>query len=561
MNKIPRKTLLKYLLLFLLGLGLSLILAGGIYYWFGSSQTNRQFSSIVSFNRSANCGSRSGGPGDNPIATKYGKDAYPWSDNIKWGCVYNIKDFQGASMVEHFNSAVNAAVFNGGGVIYFPPGTYTFTDSIFLKNGVVIRGENPSEADAKSNSYNPQTKFVFPKYEPSLSGNGTPNNKAFKKIFTSSVDSDSNIGLVNIDINRAGINFGGNIDQGKKQNIVIFGIRSNNVADASSQVPDPSFQEPWMRFGDRFTANIKINALANVLVANNRLNDAITDNYDQPGYQVKSLDGNQVITYAEGSKVPFHYGNHHGISINRSKPEGFALAANPKNEPGLFRKGISIRDNWVFHTMRVGIQASGDGLVIQDNQIVDQNNKQWWTDPTGTRQPRGAVTYENRAIDWSGMNVKIEGNNYEVYRHQVMDTQYLSVDGEGILIQECCGGTSVNGAQIINNQGNAYIGVYKVPQLQNVTIKGNKLSSPDASIQMIYVVADTNGAANSMSQVLIEENQITGGIVARSGLGGNGNIVRNNSGNNGVIESSCNVTLSGNTGFTVKPCFPVKQSN
>ena len=560
MQNLPRRKLLKYLLLFCLGLGIFLILAGGFYWLFGSHspKVSSQSSGVISVSRSPNCGSKTGGPIDNPIAAKYGEKAYSWTNNIKWNCVYNIKDFAGNNLLEQFNSALKAADSNGGGVIYFPAGTYNFTDSIFLKNGVIIRGETPGVTDAKFAEYAPPSKLVFPKYEPSFSGNGTDNTTAFKKIFTSNSESDSNIGLVNLDINRAGINFGGNVDNVKKQNIVIFGVHNNNVGDPDNQVPNLSFQEGWMRYSDRFTANIKISALANVLVANNRINDNITDNYDQPGYKLQSINRKEVITYVEGNKVPFDYGNHYGIVINRSKPQGFALASNPKNEPGLFRKGIVIRDNWVFHKMRVAIHAAGDGLIIKDNLILDQANKQWWTDPTGIRQPRGAVTFENRAIDWSGWNVKIEGNNYQVYRHQVMDTPYLSVDGEGILIQECCGGTTVNGAQIVNNQGNGYIGIYKVPEIKNVTIKGNKLSSPEVDKYMIYVVADTNNAPHSMSEVLINDNELSGGIVARSSLGGTGNIIENNIGTNGTIEYSCNVKIGNNTRFIVKPCSPLK---
>ncbi|MBD2186371.1 hypothetical protein H6S82_15915 [Planktothrix sp. FACHB-1355] len=560
--RISRKALLKYFLLSLLGAGFVLILFGGSTYLFSSKQNVVRSSSSIAVNLSSTCGSPKAGPTDNPVAAKYGVEAYPWTENIKWNCVYNINDFKGSTIVEQFNAARDVATANGGGVVYFPSGTYTFTDSIFLKNGVVIRGDTPSGKDAKSDSYKPPTKFIFSKYEPTFSGNGTPNNTAFKKIFTTAPESDSNIGIVNVDINRGGIKLSGDIDTGKKQNIVIFGIRSNNVADPSPQVPDISFQEPWMRYSDRFAANITINAFANVLVANNRLNDAITDNYEQPAYKIKPLEGNEIITYAEGSKVPFHYGNHYGIVVNRSKPEGFTLAAEPNTEPGLFRKGIVIRDNWVFHTMRIGIQASGDGLLIKDNQISDQPNKEWWTDPTGTKQPRGAVTYENRAIDWSGYNVQIEGNNYQVYRHRVMDTAYLSVDGEGILIQECCGGTKINGVTIVKNEGNAYIGLYKIPSTRNVRISDNKVLSNVSDIASIYVEANTNNRSSSMENVIIENNTVAGTIAAKANLGGKGNIIRNNIGNNsGTIKYSCNITVQGNTGFAQEPCLNLQSSN
>ena len=290
------------------------------------------------------CGSVSGGPGDNPIATHYGADTYSWTNKIKWNCVYNIQDFPGDKINQRFNAARDVATANGGGVVYFPAGIYNFTDSIELKDGVIIRGETPQVKDAKSNSFIPATKLVFPKYEPKLSGSGTPNNTAFKTISTTSPDTDSNIGLINIDINRAAISIKADLDNGKNQNIIIFGIRSNNVAEPDPGVPELSFQEPWQRFSYRFGANIRVNGYANVLISNNRLNDETTDNYDQPGYKIRSRNKKSIITY-QNDEVPFSYTNHYGIVINRSKSGGFKLAATPEKEPGLFRQRIVIRDN------------------------------------------------------------------------------------------------------------------------------------------------------------------------------------------------------------------------
>jgi hypothetical protein len=505
----------------------------------------------------SNCGSPQGGPTDNPIAEKYSNSSYPWTNQIKWNCVYNIQDFDGITMVARFNAARDAAAANGGGVVYFPAGTYSFEDSIRLKNGVVIRGESSSVTDAKNSEFNPPSKLEFPKYEPQFSGNGTPNDTAFKTLTTTAGDTDSNIGLVNLDINRAAIALRGDIDTGNNQNIVIYGIRSNNVAEPDPGVPDTSFQSPWLRYSYRFAANIKVNVKENLLIANNRINDNITDNYDQPGYQVKPLQGDQIITYAEGNKVPFHYGNHYGIVVNRAKSGGFQKNANPNTEPGLFRTGITVRDNWVYHTMRVAISASGDGLVIQDNQVRDERRKQWWTHPTGLREPRGAVTLENRAIDWSGSNVLVEGNQYEVYRHRIRDTGYLSVDGEGILIQECCGGTEVNGAIIRNNQGNTYIGLYKIPSIKNVEIVGNRVNAELTDIELIYVNADTNNAPGVMEDVTIANNIVNGGILAKGTGGGRRNTVENNQGNNSAtLTYSCHVDAKGNTGFQEPPCLP-----
>ncbi|SKB12928.1 conserved exported hypothetical protein [Planktothrix sp. PCC 11201] len=508
----------------------------------------------------ADCGSPKGGEKDNAIATFYGNSgrgflAPTWVNKIQWNCVYNIKDFSGSNLVEQFNAARDAAFKHGGGIVYFPSGTYVFNDSIKLRSGVVIRGETPAVKSAKASNYNPSSKLVFPKYEPQLSGDGTPNETAFKSIQTLTPDQDSNIGIINLEINRAAINIVGNIDTHKNSNIIIFGVRSNNVAKPDPQVPKLEFQNPWQRYSHRFASNIELTGYENILVANNRINDNITDNYEQPGYKLQSKDKKTILTYQEGSKVPFNYSNHYGIVVNRGgKQGGFKLAGTPTTEPGLFRKGIVIRDNWVYHTMRVGIHAAGDGLIIQNNDIQDQPNKKWWTDPTGTREATGAVTLENRGIDFSGWNVLVEGNNYQVYRHQIGDTKYLSVDGEGMLMQECCGGTTVKNVMIKNNQGNAYIGLYKVQEINHTTIENNQVLNSD-----IFVMADTNNQPYGMNQVKIINNQVSGNILVKASLGGQGNEISGNRGNqSGKLEYSCSIEVNNNSGFNTQPCFPLR---
>ncbi|MFH7029748.1 MAG: hypothetical protein ACHBN1_31410 [Heteroscytonema crispum UTEX LB 1556] len=522
-----------------------------------SQTVDSQTSPSQTIAQPSKCGSSSNAPQDNPVAAKYGKNAFPWTKNIKWDCVYNIKEFSAPTIDASFNAARDAASANGGGVVYFPVGSYNFTDNISLKDGVVIRGETPAVNDAKSSSYNPPTKLVFPQYKPSFSGSGTPNNTAFKKILTTDPNKDSNIGVINVDINRAAIEFStpDNYDKNTNQNLVIFGVRSNNVAEPEPQVPT-SFQNPWQRFSSRFATNIKIKAFANVLISNNRLNDAISDNFDQPNYIVREQRGNSTVTYSEGERAKFNYTDHYGIFLNRaSSPQGI-LPNDPNRFPSFFRKGLVIQDNWVYHTMRVAIHATGDGLIIKNNQIRDEKNKQVWLDPTGTKQPQNAATFENRAIDWSGWNITVEGNDYEVSRHQIMpDGSYYSVDGEGILIQECCGGTSVNGVKISNNTGNSYIGIYKVPQVKNVLIAGNKISNSITDSPGIYVDADTNNTKNRMDNVKIEKNTVSKGIYARASLGGNDNVIEGNQNNNGgELSYSCGIKVENNLGFVIKPC-------
>lgn len=499
------------------------------------------------------CGSPLGGPTDNPVRAYYGTGAYPWTDEVRWECVYNIRDFVGVTDQARFEAARATALAHGGGVIYFPEGTYRFSEDLTLGDGIVLRGAEPTGKDARDRAFRPLTRLEFPKYEPSRAGTGTPNETAFKKILTQSPDTDSNLGLVYLDINRAAVEWGGDPDQGTMGNRLVFGIRSNNVAEPDPSVPDTTFQPGWLRFSNRFAANIRITVSQNALVANNRLNDDVTDHYNQAGYVVQSQDGQGLVTYAEGEKGTFSYTDHYGIVVNRSKAGGFRDGASPEEEPGLFREGISIVDNWIFKTMRVAIQASGQGLLIQGNEIQDLPKKQAWIDPTGKRQPRGAMTFENRGIDWSGHGVVIDGNTYTVYRHQIMDSDYASTDGEGILIQSCCGGTSVNGVNIRNNQGQGYIGIYKVPEISKVQISGNTVTSHSPDHPAIYVNADPNGGMGSMTDVSIHQNTVNGGIFVQASRSLSHVLIEQNRGQ-GRLTYSCGVEVKDNQGLEAVSC-------
>ena len=513
-----------------------------------------------------NCGSPSGGPKDNPISQRY-NDSYAWTSKIKWNCVYNINDFNGRSDQARFEKAENAAFKKGGGIVYLPAGIYQFQEDLILRDSVVIRGAPTKEVNALSEKYAPPTKLIFPAYNPIFSDKGKSNRTAFKKIRSS--NTDSFLGLIDLDINRAGIELGISINDAHNQNIIVYGVRSNNVATPISEVPN-SFQSPWLRYPNVYDANIKIFSSGNVLVANNRLNDMPTDDFDQADYQVRDDSGN-LITYREAWKVPFKYTNHYGISINRLKGNSvfFSPLATPYEEPGLFRSNIVIRDNWIYHTMRAGIHASGDGLVVQDNIIRDQPEKRWYTDKLGLGVPSldnpkrnpPNITYENRAIDWSGWNVTIKGNDYIVFRHYLSDSQDQSVDGEGILMQECCGGTEVRGVKITENVGNSYIGLYKVPHIENVIIAKNKLMSNVTDTSLIYINADTNKKPHSMNNVRIEENLIDGDIYVRASKGGDNNIVIGNYSlldNENIIQASCHIQIRNNENFLIEDCLPEK---
>jgi hypothetical protein len=114
----------------------------------------------------AACGSPKGGPVDAPTATLYGAGAYPWAEGmLPWACVYNILDYPAASAGASFQKAQAAASAAGGGVVYFPAGTYKFTGHLLLNSSIAIRGA-PTTARAKAGKLPgplaPATRFTFP---------------------------------------------------------------------------------------------------------------------------------------------------------------------------------------------------------------------------------------------------------------------------------------------------------------------------------------------------------------------------------------------------------------
>lgn len=121
--------------------------------------------------------------GTNPIADYYnGPEGYPaWTREIKWENTINMGSYtNGANDFEKFESARDELYAQGGGVLYYPAGTYTFSvpsgpngRGLMLKKGVVIVGDRPAAGDDKavpSLDYdqmefhglnNMPTKFVF----------------------------------------------------------------------------------------------------------------------------------------------------------------------------------------------------------------------------------------------------------------------------------------------------------------------------------------------------------------------------------------------------------------
>jgi hypothetical protein len=99
-----------------------------------------------------------GVPTDNPVATFYsGAEGWPaWTADIHWERVEDMSRYaKGTTAFEKFENARDELAAQGGGILYYPAGTYDFSQGPFdsltgrgrmLKACVVIRGEAPPEA-------------------------------------------------------------------------------------------------------------------------------------------------------------------------------------------------------------------------------------------------------------------------------------------------------------------------------------------------------------------------------------------------------------------------------
>ncbi|MCC5804732.1 MAG: fibronectin type III domain-containing protein [Opitutales bacterium] len=134
-------------------------------------------------------------PTNNPVAAQYVNNYPVWTDAIQWENVIDMSTYaNGENHFERFENARDELHAQGGGVLYYPAGTYHFdlpdmgygpgigptSRGLMLKSGVVIRGadpvpghdqavvrasEDPADplfANDVTHNLTPQTVFTFP---------------------------------------------------------------------------------------------------------------------------------------------------------------------------------------------------------------------------------------------------------------------------------------------------------------------------------------------------------------------------------------------------------------
>ena len=87
------------------------------------------------------CAADAKAPADDPAADL----DLAWTMGLKWSAVLDITTLDGGGKYwdKRLAKAQEELSKSGGGVVYFPPGSYSFENHIKLKSGVILRGATP----------------------------------------------------------------------------------------------------------------------------------------------------------------------------------------------------------------------------------------------------------------------------------------------------------------------------------------------------------------------------------------------------------------------------------
>ncbi|MGC8830382.1 MAG: hypothetical protein ACP5K7_01865 [Verrucomicrobiia bacterium] len=493
-------------------------------------------------------------PNSNP-AKKYN---LPWTDKLFWGNILNITSVSAADVGDFWDKRVAKAqeilISKGGGVIYFPPGTYRFRDNIYLNNGIILRGAEPEEGlNASDSRYTLNSRLEFPRYTPSFTGDGAPVDTAFKGILSASPKDASNCGVVHLDINRGYINLGEADNHSCGSNRIVFGCIIRNAAGASPDIPNKKENQPgWLRYTHKFRAAIGINVYENALVAQNRIPKSGDDNFVIREYPLKDRKG--TINFYE---VEFDYDNRPGIYVNHYCIGGQGGSGNdgtPQTHPHGFRKGIYICDNYIYSTGRTAIGFCGDGVICAANVIRFAKDIIRPT-VTGIHCSYGSSTNDNRAVEMRGWRWTLKDNDYEVYRNLCSDKKYYINDGEGLMHEDHCNSTVLD-SYIINNRGNSYLSIFHCGEINGLHIEGNDISVSH-SIQDIYVATPRHKQQGEfpIKNVSIVKNITRSNGIRVYGFPSEKVVVKDNrhiGEKQGVILNEANAELENNVNYIVK---------
>lgn len=492
-------------------------------------------------------------PADDPLE----RFRQAWTARLPWDRIVDLTTVDGANWDERLERAQVLLAHQGGGVVYFPPGEYSFHESIRLRDGIILRGAAPEKSDARSEAYAPPSRIVFPKYMPIFSGDGTPVASAFKGIVLDDPAGASNCGVVFLAIDHGHIHFAEAEEHRCGSNRFVCGCVLTNAAVCSPDVPNLSVgQKPWQRFTQRHFAAIGIYAEENVLVAANRLPPS-DHHFVMPDYVLRGRGKSGPVRM----DVVFDYDNRPGIKVNHfciGAPGGEEPSGTPETHPFGFRKGTVIVENYIYSTGRAAIAFAGDGVVCAHNVIRFKDDVyRPTTDGIGTTS--GSSTNDNRAVEMRGYRWILEGNDYRVYRNWAADRKYKINDGEGLMHENHCNSAIVDSV-LVGNRGNTYLSLYKTGRIDGLLVENNDIrvdeKSRDGVNRTVAIMVDADHSPERRGpcrNVKIVGNTTSGGILL-GGKPSSKNEIRDNKnvGTESVITLRAEAMVKNNRGYRVE---------
>jgi hypothetical protein len=530
-------------------------------------------------------------------------DALPWSTVTTTAATADDGTYNADGTIASGDdlATVQAEIFalsgSGGGVLYFPAGTYDFSDTLYMADGVILRGATPAVGDCRGIDdgatiktwtlfYDPTTNFKFPVFiqDFTTSMRTTDANRAkyFKQINVGKSDGlggvlkdatdASNYGIVNIDIEGAVISIGDRNEPSTwgteipknevtAKNILVFGNRINNGTVLEPSIPKTS-QNAWQIWPTRTRGKIDAVTAGNTLIANNLIGDkhykyyvlgdtgqTIID-YDVPlglsgqPTTLQYLQGNTAGDPIPAIEETVHFSDAYGVRLNHVLD--YVTAHSAVQEPSKHREGQGIINNWQFGTTRVGFMGAGNGLIVKGNVREDFQATKWeiiHEDGSKDYIPLGAApTIENRGIDITGgHDVIVEDNYVRVQRGSFYGTPYQSTDGEGLLAQESSGTMHAWNWTIRNNTTHSYLGIYRLRHANGILFDNNTVYGDS-----IYTDGSVNGSQGHVGGTVSFKDNTATSIFAKYTIKPRNLVVDDQGGNSPAVT----VIESGNDGVT-----------
>ncbi len=439
-------------------------------------------------------------PTDNPVASFYsGDDGYPaWTDRIRWKNVIDMSRYpRGKTDFERFEAASAELAAAGGGVLYYPAGTYDFSScpadgpngrGLMLPAGVVIRGETPPKeaSTAKDARLKLPTRFVFgfrripegeiPR-EWNVVGLRPPPGRGVGDV--------NDVGICWVHLVGAVIYFGPQVDWGPTWAEAKSWKSASAAGEWKGRRPDGTHPfEPFAGGGRRYEGSGSGRLVFGCVVQDAAVDAGILDIGHHPlqfcarigvyGSRIFVANNHlpksgRVFRYRlNGMTQIYDYGKPIGIDVNKNL---LGLCRDEGRCRGYFEPGVAVWDNRVYNHANKGYEVAGRWVTLRRNlnerdYLRSGSPKAYgidgWTLTLDGRTPaKGASDNMSRGYDLGGGPLWIDGCTLNNTGSDPGN------DGEGILCQRH-GGTDIHSWAITRNahdQGEGepgYFGGYDV---------------------------------------------------------------------------------------------------